>query len=191
MFWKGEITMENNNTERKETSRTYSKEIAAVIRKVFEDDELKFDFEEDEKAAIFDVSFTLDGKPKDMDMRFIVLEDAFAVFAESDAICADPDNADEMRKIAEFITRINDARSSFTSTLSYEDGRIRGSIFTDCEDSLPSEEIVRNCIRRSFGWIEDFGPGFLKVLYGGVSPKEAFDACVENEEDDEEDDEEE
>ena len=116
MFWKGEITMENNNTERKETSRTYSKEIAAVIRKVFEDDELKFDFEEDEKAAIFDVSFTLDGKPKDMDMRFIVLEDAFAVFAESDAICADPDNADEMRKIAEFITRINDARSSFTST---------------------------------------------------------------------------
>ncbi len=152
----------------------YSQDIVDCIREFLVDDDWNFDF--DEERGIFRFGVNLDSKLKNVRYFVPVREDGYTVYAIS-PINADNDDKDVMREMNEFINRANYGLRNGNFEIDVRDGEIRYKVFVDCDNQLPSREVVRGSIVIPSVMFERYSPGLLDVMFKGSTAEEAISKC--------------
>ncbi len=144
----------------------YQAQIAQAINDFLVNDDWKFRFEEDKN--IFRFSCEIKSKLKGVDCIIRVKEDSYMVLA----ICNL--SADDCKaEMAEFITRANYGLNNGNFEMDYNDGEIRYKSYVDCEDSMPSEAIIKNSIYLPIMMFQRYGDGLASVIFGVKTPEQA------------------
>ena len=97
-------------------------------------------------------------------------------------VAVDPEDSDGMKRMAEFICRVNYGLQYGCFEFDFRDGWIRFKSFIDCEKHAPSLEAVKNSIQCTAAMFKCYGPGIIDIIFGGVSAKEAIIKCEKSEE---------
>lgn len=159
------------------SEKQYSKQIADIITGFLTDDDWNYSFDEERGLVRFNLS--IKGKIKSIRYVIDIKEDEFVSYAIA-PIGADNEDPRQMRKMAEFICRANYGLKNGNFELDFTDGEIRYKSFEDCENVLPSIEMVKNSIYIPSIMFERYGSGIIDMIYGDISPKEAVDKCEED-----------
>ena len=77
----------------------------------------------------------------------------------------------------EFINRANYGLRNGNFELDVRDGEIRYKIYVDCDNQLPSREVVRSSIIIPSVMFERYSQGLLDVMFRGSSAEEAISKC--------------
>ena len=79
--------------------------------------------------------------------------------------------------VAEYLHRINQDIIEGDFELDYFDGEIRVKTYVDCGDDcdhLPTEPVLRRSIDNAAGLIDKYTDGLLSVMFGFMTPEEAY-----------------
>lgn len=151
---------------------TYSMKIANVIKGFLDNDDWHYSF--DEKKGMFRFGLNLRSKLKNIQYFVDVKDDEFICYAIS-TIGGDEDDNKMMASLAEFICRANYGLKNGNFELDYRDGEIRYKSFVDCDEVMPSEEVVHNAIYCTATMFDRYAPGFLGIIFNDMSAKDAID----------------
>lgn len=154
--------------------RIYSKDIANAINTFLKEDDWHFSF--DEQRGVFKFGLSLKSKLKKVNYLIHVKEDEYIVYAIS-PIGADEDDKKMMAAMAEFVCRANYGLKNGNFELDMRDGEIRFKCFVDCEDIMPSTEVIRNSIHCPAAMFKQYGDGIIDIIFGNASAKEAVARC--------------
>ncbi len=154
--------------------KKFSKDIANAINTFLKEDDWHFSF--DEQRGVFKFGLSLKSKLKKVNYLIHVKEDEYIVYAIS-PIGADEDDEKMMAAMAEFVCRANYGLKNGNFELDMRDGEIRFKCFVDCEDSMPSTEVIRNSIHCPAAMFKQYGDGIIDIIFGNVSAKEAIAKC--------------
>ena len=152
----------------------FSQEIVDCIRYFLVDDDWNFEF--DDEKGIFRFGVNLDSKLKNVRYLVPVRGDGYTVYAIS-PVNADNDDKDVMREMNEFINRANYGLRNGNFEIDVRDGEIRYKIYVDCDNQLPSREVVRSSIIIPSVMFERYSPGLLDVMFRGSTAEEAISKC--------------
>lgn len=92
-------------------------------------------------------------------------------------IGADRDVAEMMAQRAEFICRANYGLKNGSFELDFRDGEIRYKSFVDCDEVLPSTEVVKNSIYCINIMYKLYAQGIVDIIFAGCSAKDAIAKC--------------
>ena len=152
----------------------YSNEIANVVKKFLTDDDWHYSF--DEERGIFDFGLRVRSKIQKIKYLIDVKEDEMVVYG----ICpigADRDDEKMMAQMAEFICRANFGLKNGCFEFDFRDGEIRYKSFIDCDEVLPSTEVVKNSIHCTAAMYKRYAAGITSIIFAGSSAKEAIAMC--------------
>lgn len=162
------------------TSRTaranddYSEDIVSEIRGFLLDDDWNFDF--DDEKGVFKFGVNIDGKMKHVNYFVSVHDDSYTVYAMS-PVSADSDDPLSMAEVAKFVCGANYGLRNGNFELDMRDGEIRYKVYVDCDNLLPSREVVRSSIIVPAMMFERYAPGILDVIFKGTSAADAIAKC--------------
>ena len=148
-----------------------------LIKEFLTEDNWNYSF--DEEDNVFSFSLTIDSKIKHLKYYIYVREDSYTVYAVS-PLNADNDDKIVMSTLADFICRANYGLRNGNFELDMRDGEIRYKVFVDCENRLPSMEIVKRSIVIPCIMFEKYSNGILDVIFKGSSAEEAVSECEDN-----------
>ena len=154
--------------------KNYSPQIAAEVNSFLEGDDWHFSFDED--RGIFRFNLSIKGRMKSISYIVDIKDDAYIVYAIS-PISGDQDDAEMMAQLAEFITRANYGLKNGCFEMDFNDGEIRYRIFVDCEDQLPTNQIIKNSIYVTAATFSRYSEGILDIVFGGATGKDACAKC--------------
>ena len=152
----------------------YSNEIANVVKQFLTDDDWHYSFDED--RGIFDFGLRVGCKIQKIKYFIDVKEDEVVVYG----ICpigADHDDEKMMAQMAEFICRANFGLKNGCFEFDFRDGEIRYKSFIDCNEVLPSTEVVKNSIHCTAAMYKRYAAGITSIIFAGSSAKEAIAMC--------------
>ena len=152
----------------------YSNEIVNVVKQFLTDDDWHYSF--DEECGIFDFGLNVRSKIQKIKYLIDVKEDEIVVYG----ICpigADHDDEKMMAQMAEFICRANFGLKNGCFELDFRDGEIRYKSFIDCDEVLPSTEVVKNSIYCAAAMYKRYAAGITSIIFAGSSAKEAIAMC--------------
>lgn len=152
----------------------YSNEIASVVKQFLTDDDWHYSF--DEEHGIFDFGLRVRSKIQKIKYFIDVEEDEMVVYG----ICpigADCDDEKMMAQMAEFICRANFGLKNGCFEFDFRDGEIRYKSFIDCNEVLPSTEVVKNSIHCTAAMYKRYAAGITSIIFTGNSAKEAIAMC--------------
>ena len=149
--------------------RSYNENIAAAIKKFFEDDEWHFDFNEEE--GVFKCGLAVHGKLGDVQVVVTVGSNDFTCYH----ILRIKASEDVRAAVAEYITRANYGLKLGNFEMDFRDGEIRYKAYdmTSEAEEAPDEEIIRRCIYVGGAMVSRYGDPLLKVMFGFADPDEA------------------
>lgn len=155
--------------------KTYNEKLAQAIGTFFQVTQgPKYDF--DQENGVLHFSIEINGKMRTLLCAICMEEDDFMTFVTY-PVGGDPSDKEMMLCLSEFLLRANYNLKMGSFQLNWEDGKVRFKLFTNCEGSLPMEEIIQQGIMYPLIMCEHYGDGFLDVIFGGVSPQEAVERC--------------
>ena len=150
----------------------YSDEISESIRNFLEDDDWNFDFDDEEGSFRFGLNLRR-CKFKSIKYYIKVRESDYVVYAVC-PLAANVEDKEGTARISELLHRINYGMFIGNYELDHRDGEIRYKCFVDCENSYPSNDVIRNSIYLPGHIYERFGNAIASVLFTDVSPEEAY-----------------
>lgn len=153
---------------------SYSNEIANVVKQFLTDDDWHYSF--DEERGIFDFGLRVRSKIQKIKYLIDVKEDEMVVYG----ICpigTDCDDEKMMVQMAEFICRANFGLKNGCFEFDFRDGEIRYKSFIDCDEVLPSTEVVKNSIHCTAAMYKRYAAGITSIIFAGSSAKEAIVMC--------------
>lgn len=156
---------------------TCSREIAEVIREFLEEEEWSYSF--DEEKEYFDFILRTSNKIKQIHFIINVHPDEYVAYGII-PVGADSDDAEMMTAMAEFICRANYGLKNGCFEMDFRDGEIRYKTYVDCEQSLPSKQIVENSIHCIAAMYKRYIPGIADIIFAGSSAKEAVEKCEQS-----------
>ena len=154
----------------------YAKQIKTCIQDYLEKENWAYTF--DEEQALFSVKIKLEGRLNQCELAICIREDHYIVYAEI-AISA---NENCLSLVSEYLHRVNFGLKRGAFELDFNDGEIRYKICVDCGDecdSMPSESVIARSIKIPCMMFEQYGDGLLGVIFGNLTPPEAFDLSVD------------
>ena len=149
--------------------RSYNENIAAAIKKFFEDEEWHFIFNEEE--GVFKCGLAVHGKLGDVQVLVTVGSCDFTCYH----ILRIKASEDVRAAVAEYLTRANYGLKLGNFEMDYRDGEIRFKAYdmiSEAEEA-PDEEIIRRCIYVGGAMVSRYGDPLLKVMFGFAEPEEA------------------
>lgn len=152
----------------------YSNEIANVVKQFLTDDGWLYSF--DEECGIFEFGLRVRSKIQKIKYFIDIKEDEMIVYG----ICPiGADWADErmMAQMAEFICRANYGLKNGCFEFDFGDGEIRYKSFIDCDEVLPSTEVVKNSVHCTAAMYKHYAAGITSIIFAGSSAKEAIAMC--------------
>ena len=82
-----------------------------------------------------------------------------------------------MAQMAEFLCRANYGLQNGCFELDFRDGEIRYKSFIDCDDMMPSFEVIQNSIYCTAGMFQRYAPGIVDIIFSGCTAKAAIEKC--------------
>lgn len=150
---------------------SYSKEIASRIVRFLEDDDWKFKLDEDRE--VIKSGLTMDNKMKKVDILFDLRDDKFLLFMTF-PLGTDEDERPEMCVL---LNRINYNLMFGNFEMDSRDGEVRFRMSVDCDNCLPSQEVIRHAVYRSAATCSKYGNAIVQVMMGFASADEAYAAA--------------
>lgn len=154
----------------------YSNEIVDVVKKFLADDDWNYFF--DEETGLFHFGLRIRSKIQKLNYVIDVHEDEIVTYGIS-PVAVDSDDPEMMRRMAEFICRVNYGLKNGCFELDFEDGEIRFRSFIDCKGLLPSMEVVKNSVGCAAIMFELYASGMVDIIFGGASARDAIARCEE------------
>ena len=158
----------------------YSNELVNLVKEFLVDDEWHFSF--DENTGVFDFGLRVKSKIQKINYIVDVHEDEIVVYGMC-PIGADHTDTNMMAQMAEFICRANYGLKNGCFELDFRDGEIRFRSFIDCEDVMPSTEVIKNSIHCTAAMFKRYAPGIVDIIFSGCTAKEAIAKCEKSPED--------
>ncbi|MBQ6972877.1 MAG: hypothetical protein IJP86_11065 [Synergistaceae bacterium] len=152
----------------------YSEEIVEAIRTFLVEDDWKFDF--DEERGVFSFGLGITSKLKSLRYIIPVKRDSFLVYARA-PLEADTDDNDVIREMAQFICRANYGLKSGNFEFDVTDGELGYKVFVDCDDNIPSEDLIKKSILIPSVMFDRYAPGMLDIMFKGSTAEEAIAKC--------------
>ena len=147
---------------------SYSKAIANAIVDFLRDDDWHFEF--NEEREIIRCGVNLKCKLKSTRLVIDLRDDKYLVFANV-PLNTDEENRAEMARL---LNMINYTMIFGNFEMDESDGEVRFRFAVDCDDCLPSREVVKDSILIPALMVEKYGDAIAKVLMGFATAKEAF-----------------
>lgn len=158
----------------------YSNELANLVKKFLVDDDWHFSF--DENIGVFDFGLRVKSKIQKINYIVDVHEDEIVVYGMC-PIGADHTDSNMMAQMAEFLCRANYGLKNGCFELDFRDGEIRYKSFIDCEDVMPSTEVIKNSIHCIAVMFKRYAPGIADIIFASCTAKEAIGKCKKSSED--------
>ena len=155
----------------------YSDEIAEVVKKFLEEDEWNYSF--DDETGLFRFDLRIRSKIQKINYAIDVHKDEIVIYGIS-PVAADPDDSECMVHMAEFICHTNYGIKNGCFEFDFEDGEIRFRSYIDCDNNMPSVEVVKNSVHCIAAMYKRYAQGFTDIIFGGAS---AFRKCEKMTED--------
>ncbi len=152
----------------------YSMEIADRIRKSFET--LQYPYEFDEKTGVFSTEVDLQGSLIKVHVLIHVLEKAFVSHGLV-AVHPDPEDPEQMARMAEFLHRVNHELERGHFEMDYESGIIGYRNYVDCYGQLPGMAVIIRSFSICSSMFELYGTGIAGIVFSDASPVELKTMC--------------
>jgi Family of unknown function (DUF1790). len=155
--------------------RDYSRDIVKAIKNYLEDQEWDYCF--DEQNASFKFELLIKGQIKKLSYKIMVFEEGYVVYTLS-SLGVPPKGSIKMRRMENFICRVNYKMLRGNLELDQEEGNIWYKFFVDCEGGIiPTYEIVRNSIIHPIKVFQKYGFGIAEMIFGNASIEETASNC--------------
>ena len=152
--------------------------IAAAVNSYLSDKDYNYTWDEDKELFTYSVWFK--GVIKKVNFAVDIRDSNCRSYAIL-PIGPDPKDPQMMQAMCELLTRINFILLNGNFEMDMSDGEIRYKVFVDCEDIIPSREIIASAIKIPQQMLYRYNDAIFNVLAGKQTPAEAMEA-VENEE---------
>ena len=152
----------------------YSDALANVVKQFLTEDEWYYSF--DEARGIFDFGLKIESKIQRIRYIIDVKEDEMVIYG----ICpigVDHNDEKMMAQMAEFICRANFGMKNGCWEVDYRDGEIRYKSYIDCDNMLPSTQVIKNSIYCIETMYEHYAHGITSIIFAGNSAKRAIAMC--------------
>ena len=146
----------------------YSNELANLVKKFLVDNDWHFAF--DENTGVFEFGLRVKSKIQKINYIVDVHEDEIVVYGMC-PIGANHTESNMMVQMAEFLCRANYGLKNGCFELDFRDGEIRYKSFIDCEDMMPSNEVIKNSIHCTAAMFKRYAPGIVDIIFSGSSAK--------------------
>lgn len=147
--------------------------ITEAVRNFLDENEFRYDYNEDRNT--FSLTIGLRGMIKTAKVRIEVLNTAIYV-GTSLAVYADPENKAQLRRMAEFICRVNYWLRNGGFEFDHNDGEIKYKIFQICTEP-PTDDMITSIISCQCSMIDTYSSGIIRILAGECNIKEVIDRC--------------
>ena len=153
----------------------YSTKIADAIQEFLHDDDWHYTFREEK--GTFHFSLSTHSRLNTVDYFIAVREDHYRVLCVS-PLSVNTDDAQELARMAEFITRANYGMTRGCFEMDYRDGEIRFRMTVDCDgDAVPTQEIVKNSVYIPASMFNRYGSGMVHTMFSDLNPAAIVRAC--------------
>lgn len=154
---------------------SYSKDIYRLITRHLDAKGYRYEFDADKE--LIRMGFSIDCKLSSCDVLIDLRDDKYIVYSKIDM------NADEQSRpeMAKLLAYINYGIIYGGFEMDFSDGEIRYRNPVNCNDFLPSDEIIRRSISTPIAMMEKYGNALLGVMMGFIDAKTA---CEQAEADD-------
>ena len=153
----------------------YSTKIADAIQEFLHDDDWHYTFREEK--GTFHFSLSTHSRLNTVDYFIAVREDHYRVLCIS-PLNVNTDDAQELARMAEFITRANYGMTRGCFEMDYHDGEIRFRMTVDCDgDAVPTQEIVKNSVYVPASMFNRYGSGMVHTIFSDLNPAAIVRAC--------------
>lgn len=153
----------------------YSTKIADAIQEFLHDDDWHYTFREEK--GTFHFSLSTHSRLNTVDYFIAVREDHYRVLCVS-PLSVNTDDAQELARMAEFITRANYGMTRGCFEMDYRDGEIRFRMTVDCDgDAVPTQEIVKNSVYVPASMFNRYGSGMVHTMFSDLNPADIIRAC--------------
>lgn len=151
---------------------TYSVKLTNLIKEFLSMDDWHYSF--DDRNGTFQFRLNISAKIKNIKYLVEVDEDSFLVYAYC-PIGADTHNTEMMHQMSDFVCRANYGLKNGNFELDMRDGEIRYKCYTNCENVLPSIEVVRTSIYCPAVMFERYGTGIAEIIFNDSTAQVAID----------------
>ncbi len=142
--------------------------VVQEIKKVFDKEEWKYKYEEEENIFVSGVNML--SAIGNVDILISVDDDFYIVYtvinSKVEKTC--------VNAVSEFINRANSGLKNGNFEMDYSDGEIRYKVFSYMNDESVSEEVVTNSMILGVLMIKKYGEGLLKIMLGMKEPEETI-----------------
>ena len=153
----------------------YSTKIADAIQEFLHDDDWNYTFHEEK--GTFHFSLSTRSRLNTVDYFIAVREDHYRVLCIS-PLNVNTDDAQELTRMAEFITRANYGMTHGCFEMDNHDGEIRFRMTVDCDgDAVPTQEIIRNSLYVPASMFNRYGSGMVQTMFSDLNPADIIRAC--------------
>ncbi len=147
---------------------SYSTEIAFAITDFLQKDDWRYKF--DDEKEIIRMGVNLKNKMGSAQYFIDLRDDKYMVFLVL------PVKADEESRpaVLDLLNRINYDMIFSNFEMDMKDGEVRIRMSVDCEECLPSEQVVKRSIYIPAMMAEEYGNAVMKVMMGIMPPDLAY-----------------
>ena len=146
---------------------SYSQELYRLITRHLDAKGYHYNFDADRE--MIRMSFSIDSKLSSTDVLIDLRDDKYIVYSKID-MRADEASRPEMAKL---LTYINYGLVYGGFEMDFSDGEIRFRNPVNCDNFLPSDEIIRRSISVPVAMMERYGDALLGVMMGFIDAKTA------------------
>ena len=157
--------------------REYSTEIASVVRQFLDEDDWNYSF--DKEKGLFRFGVSLSGRLKNVQYVVSINQHDYNVYAIS-PVSADAEDAEQMRKMSEFINRVNYGLKDGNFEMDFRDGELRYRCYVNGDGALPTVRMVDESIRCPLIMYNRYSNGILQMVFFGMSAEDAVALCEGN-----------
>lgn len=154
--------------------RSYNQEIVDAVKSFLDGDAWHYRFDSD--AGVFHFGVNLHGKMKNVQYLVGINERDYVVYAIS-PLSADQDDADQMRKMSEFVCRANYGLRDGNFELDFRDGELRYKCFMNCNGVIPNKNMIGSSIHCPAAMFDRYGKGIVQILFNDMSAEDAIELC--------------
>lgn len=152
----------------------YHPNIRALVERELESRGWNYHF--DEESGVFSYGLNLRGKLKSIRCLVDINLRSYNVYAVS-PVSANEADAEQMNRMAEFLSRANYGLRNGNFELDFRDGEIRYKSFVNCDGCEPGGEVVSDSVNCPPSMFLRYGPGILDMLFTDKTPAKAIDDC--------------
>lgn len=153
---------------------SYSTAICNCITRFLKDDDWKFKL--NTEREVITMGLSVHNKMKHVDIMFDLRDDKFLLYFTCPLNCDEAERP-EMRDL---MNRINYGLMFGCFEMDDRDGEIRLRYPVDCDNLLPSQEVIKHALYRCAGTVEKYGDAIIQVLMGVSTGKAAYEKAQED-----------